>query len=580
MPKLFRNVSLIRQLLYLIAFTLLIVLLSYAVSNAIAQHTVEKKVADSANKIVLQVEETMASFFADMDGISYSLLYSPTLQDYLSTEDPLTKVLMNKQIVSEFSSTLALKADMMGIQLYDKEGNLSTSVGKPFAPVKKRKVDEIEYAVVNPDQVNGTYYTIAVPVYNLENNRVLKDYRGMCVFFMDVTNFTAILRKSKLTEHSRLFLTDAANRVITGSDGVGARELFQAERTATEKSHILQKVTLASNGWVIVSDIPRAELLNDLDVIKKLNIVTYAIIALIFLAFLLLFYSQLLRPVRSLLDFIKSYAGSGGQTRFRAVYHNEIGVLGTSLNQMLDAIEQLSRDVQNAQKKTYEAEIDRKQMEIAAYRNQINPHFLYNTLESIRALSLYHKVEDIAEITASLSRIFRYSVKGANFVTIREELDHLREYAKIVEFRFRGKIQVIFDADEELYGVRTLKMLLQPLVENAVFHGLERKVQPGTVTVILHSAGEGTVRAVIADDGIGMDNERLEQVSRSLRQFEEAGFRTGLSGDGIGLANSCRRLKLFYGDEAQMSIISEPNRGTAVTLDFPITFQMEKMEES
>ncbi|MDF9841687.1 MULTISPECIES: sensor histidine kinase [unclassified Paenibacillus] len=572
----FHNAGLFRQLIYLIGLTFIIVLVSFAVSNKIAERTVEKKVADSADKIVLQVEETLANFFKDMDGISYSLLYSTILQNYLSSNDPLTKILMNPEIVAEFSSTLALKEEVMGIQLYNREGELATSVGKPFAPVQLRSVDEIKYELGASDQAGMTFYTISVPVYNLQNNRVLKDYRGMCVFFMDVKNFTSVLSKSKLTEHSRLFLTDDRDRIITGSDGPDAHVLADVDQHTSGKSYIVLNKTLA-NGWRIVSDIPRAELLSELDLVKRLNVVAYAVISLVFLLFLLLFYFQLLRPIRALLDFVNTYTRSGGQARFSNSYHNEIGVLGTSINHMLDSIVQLGNDVQSVQRKMYESELDRKQMEITAYRNQINPHFLYNTLESIRALSLYHKAGDIAEITASLSRLFRYSVKGDNFVTIREEVAHLHEYARIIDFRFRGKIRIAFEVEEALYEVRTLKLLLQPLVENAVFHGLERKIEPGTVTVTLSLIHPDAIRAVVADDGAGFPEDKLEQLQSFLRQAELTGdYRTGPQDSGIGLANSFRRLKLFYGEQAALRIEAGPVQGTVVTLDFPVHISLNE----
>lgn len=565
----FHNLGLFKQLLYLIGITLILVLLSFTVSNKIAERTVEQKVSDSADKIVLQVEETLANFFKDMDGISYSLLYSTVLQNYLGSDDPLTKILMNPEIVAEFSSTLALKEEVMGMQLYDREGELATSVGKPFTPVDKRSVEEIEYELGAAEQTGETFYTISVPVYNLQNSRVLKDYRGMCVFFMDVKNFTSVLSKSKLTEHSRLFLTDDQNRIITGSDGPDLRSLSDVDKHSSGKKYIVLNKTLA-NGWNIVSDIPRVELLSELDLVKRLNITAYAVISLVFLLFLLVFYFQLLRPVRSLLDFVNTYTRSGGQARFRNRYRNEIGVLGTSINHMLDSIVQLGSDVQDAQRKMYEAELDRKQMEITAYRNQINPHFLYNTLESIRALSLYHKVSDIAEITATLSRLFRYSVKGDNFVTIREEVAHLGEYARIIDFRFRGKIRINFEVEEPLYELRTLKLLLQPLVENAVFHGLERKIEPGTVTVTLCTMDNGYIRAIVADDGVGIQEEALQHLQAFFRQADSTDdFHAGLESSGIGLANSFRRLKLFYGGQATLRIEAGPVQGTVVTLDFP-----------
>ena len=121
MKERLQKLSLIQQIMYLILFMLIILLSSFIISNKIAERTVENKITESSNKIILQIEETMASFFKDMDGISYSLLYSPTIQSYLSMNEDLSRILMNKEMLSVFSSTLALKENMMGIQLYDRK---------------------------------------------------------------------------------------------------------------------------------------------------------------------------------------------------------------------------------------------------------------------------------------------------------------------------------------------------------------------------------------------------------------------------------------------------------------------------
>ena len=183
------------------------------------------------------------------------------------------------------------------------------------------------------------------------------------------------------------------------------------------------------------------------------------------------------------MDFMKSYPKTGRDSRLNVVYHNEIGVLGTNLNRMLDEIDTLSKEIQLTQKQKYEIEIAKNQMEISAFRNQINPHFLYNTLECISAMAFYYKVQDIADISASLSNMFRYAVKGNDFVTIQDEISHVNEYAKIIEFRFMGRMQITIEADEGILGVTTLKMLLQPIVENAVFHGLEKKIDNGIIHI-------------------------------------------------------------------------------------------------
>ena len=121
---------------------------------------------------------------------------------------------------------------------------MTASAGQAYSPVEKRKVSDIEYSVINPNQLNGTYYTISVPVYNLQNNRVLEDYRGMCVFIMDVMHFKNILSKSKLSQNSKLLLVDQNDQIITGTDKVSTEELVQVEVLRNDNRYIVQDITL------------------------------------------------------------------------------------------------------------------------------------------------------------------------------------------------------------------------------------------------------------------------------------------------------------------------------------------------
>jgi two-component system sensor histidine kinase YesM len=269
------------------------------------------------------------------------------------------------------------------------------------------------------------------------------------------------------------------------------------------------------------------------------------------------------------MEFIRSYPKNGEDSRYQVEHRNEIGVLGAKLNKMLDEIGTLSSEVQETQARMYGMELAKKQMEISAFRNQINPHFLYNTLESIRAMALYYEVKDIADISESLSRMFRYAVKGSNFVKIADEISHVNEYARIIGFRFRGRFRIDVDCDEELLGETMLKMLLQPLVENAVFHGLERKLGDGRVAVRIRRAPRGDVLLTIEDDGRGMKEQELEALRSKLSRFDDPG---AIDGDtkGIGVLNIYRRIKLFYGDVAGMTIESTPGAGTLVRISFPL----------
>ncbi|GIP17278.1 sensor histidine kinase YesM [Paenibacillus montaniterrae] len=575
--KFFGNVSLGRQLLYLITIMLVVLLLSFVVTNIIAQQIVEQKVTESTNKILLQVEESVESFYGDMEGISYSLLYSPTIQSYLSADDVLDRILMNSDIEAQFSSTTSLKDTIKGIQIYNSSGEMIGSIGEMTHETEAKTTEIISYSGVYEGQGRlNKYYTIAVPIYNLKSDRFIRDYRGMCLFIMDVSNFETILRKSKITENAQLLLLDQHGQVIVSASNTDVEAKDREQLRLGGSEEIVQTIALPDTGWELISVIPKQELFEDMNVIWRLNIATYAIVFLLLCLFMATFYSRLLRPIKALMEFVRTYPKKGRQSRFSIRYYNEIGVLGGSLNQMLDDIDALSESIQLAQKQMYETELSKNRMELAVYRHQINPHFLYNTLEAIRGLALYNKVHDLADITSSLSSMYRYSVKGDNAVTVWDELVHLRQYATIIQFRFRGKIQIQIEADEQLYSKPALKMLLQPLVENAVFHGLEKKIAPGTAVVSITALDEHRIQYVIQDDGCGIEQDKLEQLRASWGQFRLVGqAEMKESSQGIGLTNIYRRLKLYYGEAASMELESERDKGTTVTITFDVREKLE-----
>ena len=235
----------------------------------------------------------------------------------------------------------------------------------------------------------------------------------------------------------------------------------------------------------------------------------------------------------------------------------------------------MSEKLRHAQRDLYETELAKQQMQVLAYRNQINPHFLYNTFECIRAMALYYDADEIAEITMALSRIFRYSIKGNNIVTVEEEMANIREYAKIIFYRFGGRIQVAIEVEEEAKKRNMLKLIIQPVVENSIFHGLEQKLDNGLVTVHARVDENDMLEVEVKDDGCGMEQEQVDQL---LYQIKRQSLHRSSQKDSIGLANICHRLGLFYGDKADFTIESSPGKGTRVIIRIPRETE-ERMEE-
>jgi two-component system sensor histidine kinase YesM len=547
-----------------------ILLISFVISNMIAERIIERKVTASVNTILLQVEEKMDSFYSDMQGISESLLYSPTVQTYMGTKDILSRILMNNEIISVFSNTITLKENIKGIQLYDNKGEKLASNGLGTNVPSQFPSQKMEYSGIQLNQSfaepNFYYYTISLPIFNLKSD-LLRDYLGACVFVMNVDNFSRILHSSKITNNSRLLLIDRNNKIMSSEGNSNQLDSVDIGKWKNDKRYIVQTAELPRTGWKLISVIPRDELLQELNIVQRLNVATYVVLLGLLSLFLLIFSTRILKPIKALMDFMKSFPKTEGQSRFNVEYHNEIGVLAANLNKMLDEVEVLSQEV-----------LAKKQMEVLAFRNQINPHFLYNTLECIGAIASYYKVPEVADLSTTLSNMFRYSVKGGDFVTVEEELSHIKEYAKIIDLRFMGRIQISVEADECLLKVKTLKMLLQPIVENAVFHGVEKKMGGGIVQIRVEPLQRSKIQYLIQDNGYGMDESQLQVLLRRLGQPDKSVSSDKEDGIGIGLSNINRRIKLFYGDEAEMTIQSTLHQGTTVCVIVPAHFEERQQE--
>lgn len=216
----------------------------------------------------------------------------------------------------------------------------------------------------------------------------------------------------------------------------------------------------------------------------------------------------------------------------------------------------------------YEKEMLLKQANLATLQSQINPHFLYNTLECIRGMALLNDQENIADIAWSLSRFFRYSISGnSDTVSLNEELENVRYYTKIQNYRFRDRFEVVIEDDPVVGDTMIPKMTLQPVVENAILHGLADIMAGGRITVRTEQVG-GDVRVTVSDNGCGMTAEQLDALVRKINNGRtkegEEGHHTG-----IGMGNVDRRLKLHFGREYGISIYSCKDVGTDVEIWVP-----------
>jgi len=242
---------------------------------------------------------------------------------------------------------------------------------------------------------------------------------------------------------------------------------------------------------------------------------------------------------------------------------DEIGLLMSDFNSMTLRIKKLIQDVYEADIQKKSLELERKQAELNALQSQINPHFLFNTLESIRIRSLMKNETETADIVKSLSKTFRRMlVWGNDLITIRSEMEYIMDYLQIQKYRFSEKLNYEIYVPDEVYEYKISKMAIQPFIENSCVHGIEGKVGNGLIALTIKKAGD-KLEILIEDNGCGIPPEKLGDIRNNLLQTGD------LKGANIGIRNVCNRLRLFYGNEFEFNIESVQDEGTQVYIKIP-----------
>lgn len=550
--------------LQLIAFTALIMfflLAAYAVTDSYSGKILRDRTIDLNDKILLQVEGKMEDFHDTLNHVATSMAYAPTTYDYF-TMDPVARVMVSEDLSEIFSNTVLLESDIAGIYLYDTSLNQIAAMGKAadnpdFVQSLKKQMEFGDIFYLN--QAGVPFYTVYFPVYDL-NNRQYGIQTGMCVMMMRTDNLSGLLEDSQATENTQVFLLDGNNQIIASRGNNGLEELDRSMMRSTDEFYVKVR-SVRMDGWKVVSRIPESEMNSSMDDGKKFVTIAYVLAFALLILLVWFCYKRFVGPLHQVDLFIQKIVDRPEQ-RMEIGREDEIGTVVQSLNHMLDARQKMNQEIQESQRRMYEAEIAKKQLQVLAYRNQINHHFLYNTFECICSMALYYEVDDIAEITMALSKVFRFAVKGENIVSVEEEVSYIREYAKIIDYRFMGKIDVDIEMEDAVKEKRVIKLMLQPLVENAVFHGLEQKLEDGEVNVSIHMHGEDHIMFVVEDNGCGIEPARLVWMRDNLDSRP-----TGQKG--IGVANIYQRLKLFYGDDVVFQIESRQGEGTRITIIIP-----------
>lgn len=438
---------------------------------------------------------------------------------------------------------------------------------------------------------------------------------GFLVIDVNEPALATMYSKARLLPGSEIVLTDRAGYIISSAPSKhrvgtklegdyvervldGRRGSFQmpakpaaasqGREGAGEPARLVIYDTSEVTGFKLINVVLLDALAHDRGAMRRLVLTALGVFVALSVGLAFFLSTSMTRPIDRLRATMREAEAGNLHAAFSVESQDEIGQLGAGFNRMLARLRQLIAQV-------YEKQDQLRQAELKAIQAQFNPHFLYNALDSINWMARIHRVDEISRTAVALGELLRFSIRNdVEMIPVRDEMRLIKSYLTVQHMRNRDKFETIVEVDPEIEGYYIPKLLLQPVVENAVIHGLERKASKGTLRVTGKKA-DGRLIFTVEDDGVGFSEtnhsgagqaEMYGAMPDSNDATPEHGAKEGGGngtparagrGDttGIGLANIRRRLELHFGSNHAFSIVSEPGKGTKVEIHIPMVTEAE-----
>lgn len=444
---------------------------------------------------------------------------------HVSNRDYFNKV-MSSDVEYVISKPLVSKSDNTPIFIicYPIINDKNKKIGFINGAVNLEKISEIASSI---DVYNGFSWIMNkdMDIYSISKDILTNKY-------ISTEELNKIVKKSKEINSGRISLKNIYNKDAT---------LFFSSIPYTED-------------WILCTIIENNYIHAQTNNIINLVIILGIILLFFFILLAIIISGTLVKPIYKLKNHMVEVSNGNLDSYYETKNNDEISILGKVFNQMLMDIKKLINQV-------YKVQTQKRNAELRVLQSQINPHFLYNTLDTIQWKALEYKAFDVADMINSLSIFFRISLSdGKEFITISDEIEHVRNYLEIQKTRYKDKISYSINLKESISQNLVPKMIIQPLVENSIYHGLKLKKQKGIININVLSENDYIIIEVI-DNGIGMNHKMLATTKDNLYNSIES--------EHYGLYNINERLKLTFKDKYNIDIDSEFGKGTKVLLKIP-----------
>ncbi len=580
-----------RQFLFIMVFLFICISLITSVTCAgyIRMHALV--VRQNMELYSSQLSRSVGEMYKICRNIARTLSYNQIIQDYLATQMPEEKYSDYNLAYNQLVSMMELSPYIRDIAVLNDAGNSIAVYGayETYASLSDTaETSGSSLSSLGKTDVEGRDCQILrMPVFSLKSSgsRLV----GKLFLAVDIGAFFTENAPSDAGYIPGCLLTDSSGNIIYGDPSYS--RALKASPDADQISVSGSIYYVAQEELSVVDGNFYVFISRDLFTAAGSKIAALQLCCMVLLLLMVAFvmfriYRPLIRSLQRLTHYMVEIT-DGNQQNYKngftlsqgLVGSTEIQEIANAFNEMLLHTYDLNHTIFENYTRMYEMDINNKKTEIAYLRSQINPHFLYNTLTMICGMASAGMRQEIIDTASALSAIFRYSIKGDDIVTLREEMEIARSYLKIQTYRFEDRFTVTYDLPEEALQCMIPKMVIQPIVENAIVHGLEPSLKPGRLVI---GAGRNPKKGYLAiwifDTGIGMKPEKLQQIREELQApvhrfaptiMDSLNVLDSRHHDSIGILNVNSRMVLYFGMDYSLILDSEEGVGTNVQLRIP-----------
>jgi len=543
----------------------------------------EQRAEFTMNQVLNQSDTAIEFKTESINNLINILAMNSTLQDLSQKSKSLYDQDMGLWIIDNQNLTKALyftfenpSISSSSLHFYMKEGLASVATNNEYMQLgsitgtewyKKFAANNFSLSWYAKNEiVEGSGADSVCALKGIPSSQSLSDIVGIIRLDIPLSIFKTPLDQSLFTKSTSAFLINSRNEVICSSGILGADDgekligmlPVSSDDWKTVKidneEYMLGAHKISYTDWRLLLAVPYKDILAFNINTRNQTILIFLIVAPLTLPLSFLVSNSATKRIRKLIFHMKKAESGNFDVSVRPGNNDEIGQLTRSFNYMLARMEGLLDD-------KFKLGREMKNLEVKALQAQINPHFLYNTLDLINWMSIRNNVPEISGLVEALGRFYKLSLsRGEDIVSIGNEIEHVKTYVKIQNMRFNNNINLEINFPEELLGYSIVKIVLQPIVENAILHGiLEKDDEKGTIQ-IEGFLENNTIRINVKDDGIGMNDSRIREILSGESTLEPHGY---------GVHNINERLRLNYGNEYGLTFVSEEGKYTIATVRIP-----------